>query len=356
MGGTERQSLQIARDATRDGHAVTLLLFRPGGPLEGQLEGAPFAVEVLQRYDTRVSLYAPRLIAAIERIRPEVILCMGRTANCYAGFVQARFPHRAVVGTLRTGKCLFPLQLWALAQVRGIIANSDWWRWRLRSWGVPVEGLAVIQNALLGGTAARCAEQRKKKRAEAGLSAETVVLLKVAGFRAGKRHSGLLRLLAPLAHHSDLPPWELWLVGDGRERRRCERLAARLGLNGHIRFLGAQTDPRPFYAAADIAVSASTEDSLPNFLIEAQSMGLPLVAIDFRGVREACVPGYSGEVVGRRDGVGFAAAVARLMRDETLREEMGRHGREHAVRRFAPSTQARRMLDALVEMTAHEHI
>jgi glycosyltransferase involved in cell wall biosynthesis len=351
MGGTERQTLQLATHATARGHAVTLLLFRPGGPLSARLEGAPFAVEVLQRWDTRVSLYAPGLARTLDRLRPEAILCMGRTANCYAGYLQERRPHLPVVGTIRTGKLLFPLHRWSLSAVRGVLVNTRWWQRRLREWGVPAERIHVVHNALLTGGLPRPSEEKRAAlRQEAGLGEETVVLLQVAGFRRGKRQADLLRILAPLAHARDLPPWSLWFVGTGSERARCERLARDLGLGERVRFWGFRHDPHPFYGAADIAVSASAEDSLPNFLIEAQSTGLPLVASDYRGVREACLPGISGEIVPAGEGPAFRAALGDLVRDRARRATMGAAARIFAGERFSPARQADQVLDFITSL------
>ena len=91
--------------------------------------------------------------------------------------------------------------------------------------------------------------------------------------------------------------WRLWLVGDGKEYRRCQHWAAANGLGTRVRFFHFQHDPFPFYAAADVAVSVSREDSLPNFLIEAQATGLPVVAYDCRGVNDMAASLYADFVV-----------------------------------------------------------
>src|SRR5690606_18906177 len=104
MGGTERQSLFILKCAMEAGHEARLLLFRPGGVLWPRMEELGVEADVLQSLDTRVCLLAPGLIEHIDKIHPDVILCMGRTANCYSGLIQRRFRSIPVVGTLRTGK------------------------------------------------------------------------------------------------------------------------------------------------------------------------------------------------------------------------------------------------------------
>lgn len=348
IGGTERQTLHLAQHAAESGHEVTLIIFRPGGPLATQLTELSCRVEILQAWDTRVSLFAPKLAQVLDRARPEVVLCMGRTANCYAGWIQERRPHIAVVGTIRTGKVIFPWHQWSLSSVRAVLVNSRWWQRRLREWGLPVERIHVVHNSLLsGGLPMLSAEDRIRLRSAQGLAETDVILLQVASFRSGKRHADLLRSLAQLTREEGDPQWFLWLVGDGRERARCERLAASLGLSARVRFWGFQENPHQFYPAADIAVSVSAEDSLPNFLIEAQSNGVPLVASDYRGVREACLPGISGEITPRGDPVAFREQLLRLLRDPDLRRSMGTHARAFARERFSADRQADEVLEFL---------
>jgi glycosyltransferase involved in cell wall biosynthesis len=313
MGGTERQTLFLAEFAAREGHDVRLLVFRPGGHLASTVENPTFKVEILQGWDTRLPLYAPGLIEAVRRAKPEAVLCMGRTANCYAGFIQRALPSAVVLGTLRTGKTLFPLHAWSLRQVKGVLVNSNWWKRRMLERGFGPERIHVVHNSnLLHHSEKERANLRARLRKEAGISEETCVYLNVATFRSGKRHHELVRLFAAARNLAPERDTRLWLVGDGPERRRCERLVAELGIGTRVRFWGYKTHPVAFYAAGDIAVSASREDSLPNFLIEAQAAGLPIIAYDFRGVGECCDPDESGCIVPMGNAETFAAEMDSL--------------------------------------------
>ena len=68
--------------------------------------------------------------------------------------------------------------------------------------------------------------------------------------------------------------WQLWFLGTGKTERKSERRSPGKGLDDRVHFWGFQADPSPWIKAADIAVRASRSDSLPNFLIEAQWLGL----------------------------------------------------------------------------------
>jgi len=309
-GGTERQSLLLGRAFAAAGHEALLLTFRPGGAL-GAPEPAPGGLRraSLQAFDTGLDWLAPGLSRRVRRLGPDIVLCMGRMANCRAGGLQAVLPKAAVVATLRTGKPLPWLFRRSLARVRHVIANSGEARGALvAGHGVPADRVTVIRNPLVFPPPA--GEGRDDSvRARFGAGPRTTVLLCVAMFRREKNQRELVEMAAGLPAGLD---WQLWLAGDGPARAACERAAARLGVAARVKFPGLVADPGPLYRAADIAVHASWSESLSNFLIEAQARGLPVVACEARGVRECVVPGRTGWVVARGDRGAFRAAVARL--------------------------------------------
>ena len=90
-GGTERQSILLAGAFASAGHASTLLTFRPNGPLAATVNPA-VAQQALQPCNTGLDWFAPDLSRTVRSIAPDVVLCMGRMANCYAGGLQERFP------------------------------------------------------------------------------------------------------------------------------------------------------------------------------------------------------------------------------------------------------------------------
>lgn len=313
VGGTERQSLYLAGRFAAEGHQVVLLLLRPGGPLWTGFEDASFEVRVLQKRSFGSNIYAPSLFQELKSMSPDCVLCMGRTANCYSGLIQKRLPACAVISTIRTGKPLFPLHSWSLRKVRAVLVNSNWWKRRMLERGFTPEHVHVVHNSnLLEHSIEERREVRKTWRKRMEISEDTCIFLCVATFRSGKRHLDLIRIFEQF--RSRYPEWDsrLWLVGDGKERRKCERWVAENGLGTRVQFWGAKSDPFPYYCAADVAVSASREDSLPNFLIESQAAGLPIVAYDFRGVIECCEPDKSGVVVPMGDADRFCEAMTSL--------------------------------------------
>ncbi len=347
-GGTERQSVFMATAFAKAGHEVTLLTFRPRGVLELDAGQQPFAFRSLQPFDTRLDWFAPGLLGAAEEAAPDLVLCMGRMANCYAGFIQRRLPRAAVVCTMRTGKALPALFLRSMRLCRHVIANSHVAKRVLTDQhDIPSHKITVIHNSVLGFTD-ETAPRNQALRRYHGANQSTVVLVNVAMFRPEKNQRELIEICAKLPGYLD---WQLWLAGEGPARKKCERLAHDLGLGARVKFLGYQSDPAPLYLASDIAVLASQSESLSNFLIEAQLHGLPAVAYDIVGVGECFVPDRSGCLIANLDQPGFVAALDRLIRNPAQRQRFGELGRQHAQANFVPERQVQAHLTLFREVT-----
>ncbi|OHE78033.1 MAG: hypothetical protein A3G75_16595 [Verrucomicrobia bacterium RIFCSPLOWO2_12_FULL_64_8] len=344
-GGTERQSILLTREFTAAGHAATLLLFRPAGALEIEARGIVY--RPLLPFDSHLDWFAPGLFPAVTDAAPDIVLCMGRMANCYAGLIQRYHPRIAVVATMRTGKPLPLLFRRGLRRVRHVIANSRAARGALvERHGVDPGKITLIPNALLHPPVAP-AERNVELRRQLGAGDNTLVLLNVAMFRPEKNQYELIKLCGRL------PPclkWHLWLAGDGPMRTTCERFVAGHGLGEQVKFVGYHADPRPYYRAADVAVLTSQSESLSNFLCEAQAHGLPAVAYDVVGTGECFVPGESGILVPNRDGKAFLDSVQKLAFEPATRERFAVRARAHAAANFDPGAVVRAHLELFARL------
>jgi len=347
-GGTERQSVFLASAFARAGHEVTLLTFRPRGVLELDDEPQPFAFRSLQSFDTRLDWFAPGLLRTAEEAAPDLVLCMGRMANCYAGFIQGRLPRAAVICTMRTGKLLPTLFVRSLRKCRHVVANSHNAKRVLADvYDIPAHKITVIHNPVLRFTD-ETAPRNLALRRYHGANPSTVVMLNVAMFRPEKNQRELIEICSRLPNYVD---WQLWLAGDGPSRKKCERIAHDLGLGGRVKFLGYQTEPVPLYLAADLAVLASRSESLSNYLIEAQLHGLPAVGYDVVGVGECFEPDKSGFLIENQNQPAFVNALDRLIREPALRKRFSDHARKHAARHFVPEQQVQAHLNLFQQLT-----
>lgn len=78
----------------------------------------------------------------------------------------------------------------------------------------------------------------------------------------------------------------LHLIGAGRNESTCLKLADEMGIKDFVKFYGAQTNPYPYMANADIYLQPSIHEGYCITLAEAKMFGAPIVATDFTGARE----------------------------------------------------------------------
>jgi glycosyltransferase involved in cell wall biosynthesis len=350
-GGTERHSILLSREFAEAGHRAELVTFRPGGALAGTVSSAH---RCLQPFDTGIDWLAPGLTGRILAGSPDIVLCMGKTANCFACRIQRRAAALGlatkVVATLRAGDRLPWFYTCSVRRACHAVTNSDEAAERLvAAHGIERGAVSVIHNSLVFPESAGGRDEAL--RSDLGAGTGSTVLLSVAMFRPPKNQRALLEIAAGLPGDWD---WRLWLVGDGPERGRCEALCRRLGLGRRVSFLGFRADPGPYYRSADIAVHASSEEALSNFLIEAQAHGLPAVACRALGIRECFVEGSTGWMVEQGDHAGFRSALALLAADTpAVRAARSQTARAFARRSFDPGRQVKAYL-ALFESLLSE--
>lgn len=111
-----------------------------------------------------------------------------------------------------------------------------------------------------------------------------------------------------------VPGATLLVAGDGPEGPRLRALAARLGVAGRVRFLGAVRHDRlcDYYNAADALMLASSREGMPNAALEAIACGTPVVAAPFEGVAEVVSVPEEGEIADARSAEALVAAWVRL--------------------------------------------
>jgi glycosyltransferase involved in cell wall biosynthesis len=163
------------------------------------------------------------------------------------------------------------------------------------------------------------------------LRAEGPVISTVAELRESK---GVLTLIEAMRRlHDDMPDVRLAIAGDGVERPLVEARVRELGLENVIRLLGATRGPDAVLAGSDAFVNPAYAEAFPYTVIEAMSAGLPVVATDVGGTREA-LEGGAGILVPPKDPVALALALRELLADPDRMAAMGRLAAEAHAARF----------------------
>jgi len=104
---------------------------------------------------------------------------------------------------------------------------------------------------------------------------------------------------------------------------------------GIIEWWGFQRDVQSALAQATISCLPSYREGLPKSLLESLAMGLPCIATDVPGCREAVKDGVNGYLVPAKDPASLANAIERLLHDSDRRAEFGRASRAMAIDEFS---------------------
>jgi glycosyltransferase involved in cell wall biosynthesis len=153
---------------------------------------------------------------------------------------------------------------------------------------------------------------------------------------------------------------QLVVVGEGEDYPRVLRLRGRLGLREHIEFAGSTNHAgvRAHMADADALLHCSITppsgdiEGIPNALVEAQAMGLPVIGTRHGGIVEAIRPDQTGFLVPERDVPSLVDALSTLATDRARRLAMGRAAREFVVRDFNLKAQVSQHLDIYQKLAA----
>jgi glycosyltransferase involved in cell wall biosynthesis len=116
-----------------------------------------------------------------------------------------------------------------------------------------------------------------------------------------------------------IPTLQLWIVGDGSERKMLEDLAVKLNIASQIKFWGQQLDVAPYFSAADAFIMSSKSEGLPISLLQAFSLGLPAIVTNVGGMAEVVQLAQAGIIVSIADPAEMAAAIVRLASDGAQR-------------------------------------
>lgn len=149
---------------------------------------------------------------------------------------------------------------------------------------------------------------------------EVPLIVSVGRLVNAKNYALLLRAFARLTRRRRC---RLIVAGEGRQRRRLERLAARLGVADALDLVGHLANPFPLVAGADLFVVSSLFEGANNALMEAVTLGTPCVATDCpSGPREILEDGALGALVPVGDARALADAMAAALGSPPARETL----------------------------------
>jgi glycosyltransferase involved in cell wall biosynthesis len=175
---------------------------------------------------------------------------------------------------------------------------------------------------------ARRADLRSDVRRELGIADDELLFMTVANLRPEKGYHVLLDATETLAHGT--LPIRIAAVGRGPLDARLRTRHAELALGDRFQFLGQRDDVLELLAGADAYVLASLHEGLPVSLMEATSVGLPIVATAVGGVPQILENEVDALLVPPGDAGALAAAMTRLAANPELRKRLGERAKRRS--------------------------
>lgn len=368
VGGTQRQAVALASRLDRERFAPELwtcmagdgMLKRAVGPdrpdrAEGpeRAEGPDRAdgVDLPMRQLSPLPFVGPdaivRLGFELARQDIDILLLFTAVPNIWGRLLgQGMGTARQQAGRLCKRSWQKPV---ILATCRGGGAPArqhEKWLWRLadmhlsnthamasvlsKDYGVPAARIRVIHN----GVDVESFHPVPRSATQSGPAGP--VFLHLARLVEDKDHATSLRAFASVL--DAYPGAVLRIVGDGPKMGELKRLAGELfsgNRSQQVRFEGERLDVEAVLAGADVLVLSSIREAMPNVILEAMAMGLPVISTQVGGVGEMVISWETGLLTPVGDARAMAEAMKGLASSPSRRVAMGQAGRARAEAHFS---------------------
>lgn len=357
-GGPEKTLLASSRHIGDD-YDLRLVYIRPMAddqydmPARAARAGANL-VDIPERngWDPRT---VARLAREIRGSRPALLHAHDHKTNVLA-FALGRMFRLPVVTTMhgnvtRGGRLelYYRLERPALRRMDRVVAVSpDLVDYALEI-GLPRERVRLVENAIdLEQFTRRTSVEEAKRRL--GLSPDRLLIGAVGRLSEEKGFDRLIeafrkgvRTILPerpegccAQKRSDpFSETDLVIVGEGPQRAALEGLIAQRGLEGRVRLVGYQADTVGWFEAMDLFVLSSLREGLPNVVLEAMALEVPVVATRIAGVPRLVADGENGLLVEPNDVDGLCRAIGHLINEPDLRARFASAARKTIERGYS---------------------
>jgi glycosyltransferase involved in cell wall biosynthesis len=349
IGGGEIATLRVAK-ALNEGGEFQSVAFCHGEETE---VARLFAEHRIETTDYRASDYsyrrplpfiasAIRLASMLRSRRIDLIHCADMMGAYHAGLA-ARLARIPIICHIRSNFEQIPARYKPplLAINRFAFVSQAAWQNFNTIFHVPPDRGSVIYDwapapALTGDHPAT----RARIRSELGIGPETPVFGMVARVAQQKDFETLISATGQVL--AVRPEARLLLVGENQEpedslfyyRKLCRMIEAE-GLTGKVTWTGFRRDVPALMQAMDVVVLSTRSEGFGLTILEAMSLGRPVVATRVGGIPEIIADGENGLLHEVRDARGLAQQILRVLDDQNLAAALSRRGRESALSRFS---------------------
>jgi L-malate glycosyltransferase len=219
-------------------------------------------------------------------------------------------------------------------------------------YGVPVGKMDVIYNGLDTARFLSLADPART-RSSLGIAAGAPLVGYVGRFSWEKRPKFFLEACRSIA--SRLPDARFLMVGDGPELPAVRRQAGEAGLGSRVIFTGFRDDIPDLLEAMDLLLLTSSQEGLPNAILEAMAAGRPVIATDVGGCREVVTEGVTGHLVAADSPEALARMAVSVLALPDRGRSLGEAGRRRVFAEFSAEAMAGRFRDLYLAVHDKHH-
>ncbi len=206
-----------------------------------------------------------------------------------------------------------------------VLMVSDTMRDIISRYKVDPKRMMWIRNAIDSKFFHRSGNPDLEFRARLGIPPGARVIGAVGRLNGEKDYPNLLRAAKILLQKQ--PDTYFVIAGKGELEQELKALSNELGVSHRVIFMGHFHDVRKVFELMDIYVLSSTREGLPNTVLEAMAMEVPIVSTDVDGVKEAVTDQREALLVPAQDSPALAAGLLRVLEDDELRHRLARQAR-----------------------------
>ena len=330
VGGVETGTVDLALSLVKLGHKSVVASF--GGELVLELEKAGvkhYTLDVRNKYPFVIFMNIKKLADIISQEKIDIIHARSR-APAWSAFFAAR---KAGIAFITTCHGYYYQHLFSNVMGWGklvIVPSNIIGKHEINDFGVPFSRIRHIPRSVdIDKFNFKGPQEKSRTEFIVGIIGRITPI---------KWHTYFLKAMSKAIRN--IPNLKIWIVGEtsrGKEnyREEIDVLIKRLGLSPYVEFLGKQRDiPHILNQLNLLVASTITEEAFGRVIIEAQSVGVPVVATRVGGIVDIIKDGVNGLLVAPRDIQAMSQAIIKVLGDINLAKNLAAAGRKTVAEKF----------------------
>ena len=323
FGGTEKQMTLVLRYLKNPHEKYHLIVFNRSyfGSLKKELMSLGVEIYFIPKSVNSIYKRLKYLINLIKIIKPKLIHSWTIHDNSYAYLVGAYLGISKTFGSVRgslygTSFAKLP-ELYKISSIRfisRIFVNTLSIRNELIDYGINKSKISVIANAV-----------EPRHLTDYIINENSPVICTIGNLRYNKNHETFVKIMKNVVEI--FPKAEGWIIGqpvpdEPNQEKKIKKLINELNINNSVKLMGFQSNPMSYLEKASVFILLSKNEGQPNVILEAMSLGVPVVASNTGGIPEIINHGKNGFIYHNEEHDRFVNKIVELIKDSSKREKI----------------------------------